>query len=386
MAALSSLAANDADAPEVHIDPVIPAKIKRLVKWNADVLLRILKQVVARRRALETLCMDDSATVDSNDKHENETTRRTITGNTVIDEVKEIIELPKFNSKAAAVEQDPKDIEIDPKVVQQLHDYVTVIASMYRTEVPFHNFEHASHGKSSKRLPLPCACPQAVLITISVPLTVTMSVVKLLSRIVQPDEVLMEADQDKHADEEIRQNLHDHTFGITSDPLTQFAVVLSALIHDVDHTGAPNTQLIKEGAVIASIYRGKSVAEQNSVDLAWSLLMDPSFDELRNTIYHTEDERTRFRQLVVNVVLATDIVDKDLKNLRNARWETAFKKDDNIDALLEACGRDSVNRKATIILEHLIQVSLAIYFVPPNVVIEAQPRLKHSFFSSNFSY
>lgn len=85
-------------------------------------------------------------------------------------------------------------------------------------------------------------------------------------------------------------------------------MVLSALIHDVDHTGAPNAQLIKEGASIASIYNGKSIAEQNSVDLAWSLLMDPSFDDLRNTIYKTEDERIRFRQLVVNVVLATDIV------------------------------------------------------------------------------
>jgi 3'5'-cyclic nucleotide phosphodiesterase len=64
-----------------------------------------------------------------------------------------------------------------------------------------------------------------------------------------------------------------YSTGITSDPLTQFAVVLSALIHDVDHTGAPNAQLIKEGASIASIYSGKSVAEQNSIDLAWSLLV-----------------------------------------------------------------------------------------------------------------
>ena len=208
-----------------------------------------------------------------------------------------------------------------------------------------------------------------------------MSVVKLLSRIVAPDEVLMEADQDKYDDHDIRQNLHDHTFGITSDPLTQFAVVLSALIHDVDHTGAPNSQLIKEDASIASIYGGKSVAEQNSVDLAWSLLMDPSFDDLRNTIYKTEEERKRFRQLVVNVVLATDIVrilpvcvllncrilispilpspfqvDKDLKSLRNARWEKAFKKQDNVAALVDTSSRDSVNRKATIILEHLIQV------------------------------
>ena len=27
-------------------------------------------------------------------------------------------------------------------------------------------------------------------------------------------------------------SLHDHTYGITSDPLTQFSVVMSALIHD----------------------------------------------------------------------------------------------------------------------------------------------------------
>jgi hypothetical protein len=45
----------------------------------------------------------------------------------------------------------------------------------------------------------------------------------------------------------------------------------------------------------------KSVAEQNSVDLCWDLLMDSSFDKLRAAIYSTVDERKRFRQLVVNL-------------------------------------------------------------------------------------
>lgn len=55
-----------------------------------------------------------------------------------------------------------------------------------------------------------------------------MSVVKLLSRIVAPtDEVFEDQDHGKKAS-----TMHDHTFGITSDPLTQFACVLSALIHD----------------------------------------------------------------------------------------------------------------------------------------------------------
>ena len=53
-----------------------------------------------------------------------------------------------------------------------------------------------------------------------------MSVSKLLSRIVAPD-VPENAD-----DDDMESALHDYTYGITSDPLTHFAVILSALIHD----------------------------------------------------------------------------------------------------------------------------------------------------------
>jgi hypothetical protein len=58
--------------------------------------------------------------------------------------------------------------------------------------------------------------------------------------------------------------LHDHAYGITSDPLT-FACIFAALIHDVDHPGVPNSQLIKRRQVLPSIYKDKSIAEQNSV-------------------------------------------------------------------------------------------------------------------------
>jgi hypothetical protein len=51
--------------------------------------------------------------------------------------------------------------------------------------------------------------------------------------------------------------------GITSCPLTQFAVVFSAIIHDVDHPGVPNAQLVKEKSPLAEMYRNVSVAEQN---------------------------------------------------------------------------------------------------------------------------
>jgi hypothetical protein len=171
-----------------------------------------------------------------------------------------------------------------------------------------------------------------------------MSVAKLLSRIVAPD---IDIDCSDGA------VLHDHTYGITSDPLTQFACILAALIHDVDHQGVPNTVLVNENNPLALKYRGRSVAEQNSVDIAWSLMMEERFDHLRNAICPTDVELARFRQLVVNSVMATDIMDKDLKQARNLRWDKAF----SATSSLEESKRDQVNRKATIVIEHLIQAS-----------------------------
>jgi hypothetical protein len=172
-----------------------------------------------------------------------------------------------------------------------------------------------------------------------------MSVSKLLSRIVAPD---VPEDQDG---DDIDAALHDYTYGITSDPLTHFAVVLAALIHDVDHRGVPNHILAKEDPNLATVYRDKSIAEQNSVDLAWNALMDPSFAELRTCIYQSNDELQRFRKLLVNSVLATDIFDKELGVLRKNRWEKAF------NAQIEESKNDMRDRKATIVIEHLIQAS-----------------------------
>jgi hypothetical protein len=100
----------------------------------------------------------------------------------------------------------------------------------------FPQFEHASHvtmsGKNyaaqanlgkGKR---PCMTNKTLLQL----LIALHAVVKMLSRVVAPDEVLSSGQDDEHT---MQRNLHDHTYGITSDPLTQFAVVLSALVHDV---------------------------------------------------------------------------------------------------------------------------------------------------------
>jgi hypothetical protein len=145
--------------------------------------------------------------------------------------------------------------------------------------------------------------------------------------------------------------MHERTYGITSDPLTQFAVVFSALIHDVDHRGLPNFLLVKEDPELAAAYKNRSVAEQNSVDLAWDRLMEPEFDELRACIYSSTSELERFRQTVVNAVMATDIFDKEFGELRKRRWDRCF------HTHQEQRTPDDIHRKATVVIEHLIQAS-----------------------------
>lgn len=56
----------------------------------------------------------------------------------------------------------------------------------------------------------------------------------------------------------------------------------------------------------------------------------------------------------MNSVIATDIFDKDHGAFRKARWAKAFQDDDNSG---DEASTASLDRKATIVLEHLIQAS-----------------------------
>jgi hypothetical protein len=88
----------------------------------------------------------------------------------------------------------------------------------------------------------------------------------------------------------VASDLHKRTYGITSDPLAHFAIVFAALIHDVDHPGLTNRQLIEQCNPMAIQYHNQSVAEQNSITQARKLLMRDDFIELRRCIYTTESE------------------------------------------------------------------------------------------------
>jgi 3'5'-cyclic nucleotide phosphodiesterase len=125
------------------------------------------------------------------------------------------------------------------------------------------------------------------------------------------------------------------------------------LMFQVDHSGVPNNQLVKEEHELAVVYKGRSVAEQNSINLAWDMLMEPAYAEFRDALCSDSSDIKRFRQLVVNAIMATDIMDSMLKQLRETRWKKAFCE----DAAKDPNEQVQVNRKATIVIEHLIQAS-----------------------------
>eukprot|EP00980_Cylindrotheca_fusiformis_P009221 scaffold2004_cov101-Cylindrotheca_fusiformis.AAC.11 len=293
-------------------------KTERLIEWNVEVLASLLEQIVRSRGG----AVNQIQTLSDTEK------KIGVGGKTVLEEFTPVIPLKRFDTEKLERHQRTTNSNVGEEAKSQLRNYISTISGMYPDNA-FHNFEHASH--------------------------VTASVKKLLARIVNTDDrngLTASIPTDNVVD---LVDLAGHSYGITSDPLTQFTVVFSALIHDVDHPGVPNTQLVKEKSRWVRVYK-KSVAEQKSVDIAWDMLMSDEYAELRACIYQTEEELLRFRQLVVNTVLATDIADKELQALRKNRWEIAFPNADSATKS-SADNVESEDRKATIVIEHLIQAS-----------------------------
>jgi len=106
-------------------------KTQRLVDWNVQVLSNMLRKIVARRQASRK----ESAKIDISEASH---------GRMVLDEVKEVIPLPKFDKQAFQKQVDPASIELEPVVEKQLTKLMTEIASLYHDN-PFHNYEHACH-------------------------------------------------------------------------------------------------------------------------------------------------------------------------------------------------------------------------------------------------
>jgi len=186
------------------------------------------------------------------------------------------------------------DTQLSVALREELRNYVARIAALYHG-VHFHSFEHASH--------------------------VVLSANSLLHHLLGDDTVIDNDNKTKRRRNSWKQF---NTYGISTRPLAQFTFVFAALIHDVQHEGISNRQLVKEGHPLAMRYNDRSILEQNSLSLSFELLMLPEFANLRCAIFATPEERHSFRSLLIDLVLSTDISCPEQTEIENSKWKLAF--------------------------------------------------------------
>ena len=124
------------------MDASTARKVERLVAWNTELLLQLLKHMVARRSAVTPRKMMPAALTAMAQNIAPE-------GGMVVDEVIEIIQLPDFDERLASRKIDANTVVLDQEVVAQTRRFVSLIASMYRDN-PFHNFGTCKNGEFAK--------------------------------------------------------------------------------------------------------------------------------------------------------------------------------------------------------------------------------------------
>ena len=115
-----------------------------MIDWNTDILRQLLEHIVARR-----ICMESIS------KNNNDEDMVMPSSMKPFDEVKEIISLPQ--KQMMNNHQDIGTVTLSGDVLNQLREYVSHIASLYRNN-EFHNFEHVSESMSARIYAYLCFC------------------------------------------------------------------------------------------------------------------------------------------------------------------------------------------------------------------------------------
>lgn len=210
--------------------------------------------------------------------------------------------LEDFLSKAlrpnAMLDPASSQNNVPDQLRKEIRHYVSVICSKYHP-VGFHSFEHASH--------------------------VMLSASKLVSM--------------------LKVNESGDQFTIY-DPWMHFSVCFAALLHDVDHRGVPNQQLASENNPVSIKYCSKeymgSYAEWNSLELGMDLLEMEEFSLFRKTI-----DNDRFRSVISDLILCTDIASQERRELCTKRWNEAF----------SDMGATEICKATGTIADHIMQVA-----------------------------
>ncbi len=101
-----------------------------------------------------------------------------------------------------------------------------------------------------------------------------------------------------------------YSLAITSDMLSRltdmetFALIVSALCHDLEHPGVNNVFLIKSRSSLVTLYSDQSILEKHHSFRAFELMLNSNIDILSG---FTPNEFSEFRYMVMNIILATDM-------------------------------------------------------------------------------
>ena len=93
-------------------------KSDRLIDWQVDLLLRLIKQILAGRDPSIALISSPSTVIEPSC--------------TVYEEVSESIEIPKFDPEAARKRARLSTVDVPEVVIAELRDFVSTILSRYR--------------------------------------------------------------------------------------------------------------------------------------------------------------------------------------------------------------------------------------------------------------
>jgi hypothetical protein len=177
------------------------------------------------------------------------------------------------------------DWPVEPNVVQEAELFVRNILAKYKPSVPYHNSAHAAH--------------------------VTLSTNKLV------DMLWNQVDFDESSKS-------TRSFGLRQNSLALMALIFSSIIHDVEHQGIPNRQLVLEDDELAVLYNDVSVAEQRSLYVGFKEFLKPEYDSLRKAVFPDKEDYREFRAHVVGLVLNTDIASPERTQLAKSNYLEAF--------------------------------------------------------------
>ena len=110
----------------------------RLIDWNVDLFAGLIRKIVARRQSQKNSFKLKEKVVKIGDEISiNSTNRDAISIDSsnhgmVLDEVVEIIELPAFDPKTVASQEDSHCIKLDLAVMVELREYICAISNSYK--------------------------------------------------------------------------------------------------------------------------------------------------------------------------------------------------------------------------------------------------------------